>query len=369
MKKGIVLVLAGLLTLAMCAVASAAEVGNISFLREKGGFTLGLYAEHLTRQMELKEPSALVTTGDTSVHQDQYFPTDPVSGDYGYIKTSTSTYWTYLNLTGLEEIETIDRYFLKASFKLGRVQVYGKYGLARLISKWEHYWMEGYSGWEDVYVYEDYTWNGEEWELTDTSKCTSGHEDDLKIESPIELGLEQSDWGTFYGAGLKFIIYSKPEFKAAFDAQYGYQKNKRRGFFAGSTSYKDWGEEYYPMIYGNGGTSYSAYGITGEIKESETTEMHAALLLSGIMGKLSPYGGLKYSRMETKYKGRVFAWNQSDSTYTETPITSFEYTMKQKDSFGMFAGADYHFTKRLTGKFEIRLLDETAFSTGLEFKI
>ncbi|MBC7190584.1 hypothetical protein H5U35_10400 [Candidatus Aerophobetes bacterium] len=331
MKKQ-VLKVAGMVVLGICMVsfaAGAAQVGNVAaYDREKGNFTLELGAEHLTRQMELEEKATIYATSATVY--------------YSVLDNGEEYYGEYVYLTGLEEIETIDRYFLKASFKLANLEVYGKFGLARLISKWEHSWWEAYTGYYNPEYEEE-------------------QEDGYKFEIPLELGLEQSDWGTFYGAGVKLIFYSKPDFNIALDAQYLTQKNKERGFFAGSY-YRD---------YGNGDSSeiYTESGGGGRINESTTTEMHIALVLSGTMGKLSPYGGIKFSQMRTEYKGEFFVFYQEDTTYTETPISSFEFTMKQKDSFGMFAGADYHFTDRIKGNFEIRVLDETALSVALGIEV
>lgn len=336
MKKGIVTLIAGLLALTMCAVVSASEVGNISLLgRERESrFTLELQAEHLTRQMDLKERSGIAT--QVSVYLDtQYFYLD-VHGT------------GYLDLTRLEEIETIDRYFLKASLKLGFLEVYGKYGMARLISKWEHYDLELGIG---PYESQGETHPGYIELCSDFGEFYIENPG-IAIEKPMELGLERSNWGTFYGAGLKLIFYNKPDFKAAFDAQYVTQKNKDMGF----CSIAGFGEA-------NG--TYGEVGLGARIDESQTTEMHLALVLSGTMGKLSPYAGLKYSQMETKYKGQVFFWTQTGSIYNETTIFPFAYTMQQTDSFGVFVGADYHFTDKLIGKFEIKLLDETSFSAGL----
>lgn len=338
MKKQVLKVV-GMVVVGICMVsfaAGAAQVGNVTaYDREKGNFTLEFGAEHLTRQMELEEKATIYATSATV----------SLSPDTGGLSLQNGEEyeesWTYVYLTGLEEIETIDRYFLKASFKLANLEVYGKFGLARLISKWEHSWWEAYTGYYD-YEYQE------------------GWEDDFKFEIPLELGLEQSDWGTFYGAGVKLIFYSKPDFNIALDAQYLTQKNKERGFFAGAFSERYWYEQE---------EDYYEVGVAGRINESTTTEMHIALVLSGTMGKLSPYGGLKFSQMRTKYKGEFFGFWQEDTTYTEIPIYSFEFTMKQKDSFGMFAGADYHFTDRIKGNFEIRVLDETALSVALGVEV
>lgn len=365
LKKGAVLLVAGLLMLTMCAVVSASEVGNITFLEEKeSGLRLGLHVEHSTRQMKLKESATLAGTTCTSEYEDDYRSGSPVSGDTGYVYYDIYSNWVTFNLTGLEEIETIDRYFLKASLNLGSAQVYGKFGVARLISKWEHWWGVGLLGYEEIYGGEYYIYDGEEWQLEDSYEYIYGYEYDMKEENPSELGLELSDWGTFYGGGLKLIFHDTPDFKAALDAQYGYQKNKTRGFFSFGGSYREWAEncETYD--------DYTEVGIGQRIDESETTEIHVALVLSGKMGKLSPYGGLKFSNMTTKYKGQFFAWGELPIIgYEEFTLSSFEYTMIQQDTLGMFFGATYDFTPALRGMFEARIGDETAFSTGLEVKV
>ena len=103
MKKGIISLATGVLVVAMCMAVSAAEVGNISIGGERGrGLSFGLEAEHLTRQMDLQEPSTMLTY--------------PVDFDCYYAGYDIDIYGTgYFDLTRLEEIETIDRYFLKAS--------------------------------------------------------------------------------------------------------------------------------------------------------------------------------------------------------------------------------------------------------------
>ncbi|MBE0477963.1 hypothetical protein IBX65_02430 [Candidatus Aerophobetes bacterium] len=363
MKKAVVLLSAGLLVLSMCTLAGAGQVGNIRVVGEEKerGFALELQGEHITRQMHLEERATLAATSYTTEYEYDYRPPDPVSGDTGYIYRDEYANWAYLDLAGLEEIETIDRYFLKASYTTNLFEIYGKFGVGRLISKWEHYWMEGFLGSGGSYMDDWYYHDGEEWIFDYTDEWGWGEEYDFKKESPVELGLEQSDWGTFYGLGLKYIFYEKPDFRVAFDAQYAVQRNKQRGFFALGGSYREW---YWEDEEGD--ESYGEVGFGARIDESETTEMHLALVLSGIMGKLSPYGGLKFSNMSTKYDGSMFVWVEYDGFYIEKTLDTFAYTMKQKDSFGMFAGADYHFTDRVTGKFEIRILDETALSTGLQ---
>lgn len=366
MKKGAVLLVAGLLMLTMCAVVSASEVGNITFLGEKeSGLWLGLHVEHLTRQMKLKDSATLAGTTCTSEYEYDYRSGSPVTGNTGYVYYDIYSNWVTFNLTGLEEIETIDRYFLKASLKLSdSTEVYGKFGVARLISKWEHWWGVGLLGYEEIYGYEYYTYDGEQWQLEDSYEDIYGYEYDMKEENPSELGLELSDWGTFYGAGLKLIFHDTPDFKAALDAQYGYQKNKERGFFSFGGSYREWAEncETYD--------DYTEVGIGQRIDNSETTEIHVALVLSGKIGKLSPYGGLKFSNMTTKYKGQFFLWGELPIIgYEEFTLSSFEYTMIQQDVLGMFFGATYDFTPALRGMFEARIGDETAFSTGLEIKV
>ncbi len=354
MKKGIILLTAGILVLALGMVANAAEVGNISIGGERGqGLSFGLGSEHLTRQMDLQEPSTMLTY--------------PVDFDCYYSGYDIDIYGTgYFDLTRLEEIETIDRYFLEASYKADRFEVYGKYGMARLISKWEHYDLAfGVGPWDD----------GEEMmpgfiSITYDQEQIYIYNPGIAIEKPYELGLERSDWGTFYGGGLKFVIYSTPDFKIALDAQYLSQKTGEMGIFSAAffAEFLPSGPILPAGFLGNGAVPIEI-GMGARIDESQTTEGHVALVFSGAMGKLSPYGGLKFSNMTTKYKGQFFAWAESGTEYVEEPLFPFEYTMQQADSFGMFAGANYHFTPRFTGKFEIRLLDETAFSTALELTI
>jgi len=100
----------------------------------------------------------------------------------------------------------------------------------------------------------------------------------------------KGEWGTFYGGGIKFIWLRRPNFKVGLDAQYLCQEADCQVDLTEATS---------------GDMVSSEEDILQEtLTNTGTTEWQVAVVVSGTMGSLSPYGGVKCSiRLRTQENG------------------------------------------------------------------
>jgi len=104
------------------------------------------------------------------------------------------------------------------------------------------------------------------------------------------------------------------------------------------------------------GVSYSPGEAGISDFSAEYREWQVALGLSKEIGQFVPYGGIKYSDVETSMQATI-----SGTTYKTDDINS-------DDVVGIFVGCDFLPTKNLSIGVEGRFIDETAFTVSMNYR-
>ena len=85
------------------------------------------------------------------------------------------------------------------------------------------------------------------------------------------------------------------------------------------------------------------------------TEWQLSLKVTKSLDSFSVYGGPKYSYVRCDQKR---TWPSGDTE---------EETFKSQEDFGLFAGISMDFNPRFSGFFEVRFIDETAYTAGIGY--
>jgi len=97
--------------------------------------------------------------------------------------------------------------------------------------------------------------------------------------------------------------------------------------------------------------------------EAAVNELQLALYVAQTFGIWTPYGGVKYSNLEFEFKDN-FTDVSGGTTVVETSNADFEAS----DNVGIFIGTEVEIIPKLTANLELRLIDETAGTLGLNWR-
>jgi hypothetical protein len=322
LKNAAFFLLASALAIVMVPYVFAAEVGNLYQSDEgEGKFKLELKYDHQTREVELDS--------------------DFVVCDFKGV--APTVYRVSLKVKDFDGEEVSDRYYLKASLTATpRVEVYAKLGTGRLKSKF----FDPYSS--------------KTLEIYDVNGVLTYRGIEAYLDSQIS---GKGDYGFLGGVGVKAIVHQSGTFQVGLDLQYVYQESDDVLFLS------KWSEDVYDP-----GVDRYREEVTAEVDESETQELHLALIASKKMGNFTPYGGVKVSWYETEYDGKAsYSEKYEDfvtpaNSWSEAHTGDFDFETEQQDYVGFFVGADYSFTENFGVNAEVRLGDEEGFATGLCWK-
>jgi hypothetical protein len=195
-------------------------------------------------------------------------------------------------------------------------------------------------------------------------KGTLGFHKDIDLDLFIKLGVADLIW-----KGSHVTATGTQDLKFDGNADFAWGGGAKFGFYQFSNGLKIMGDIQY-LTYTVDGT-YSINGIdraTFETPASYETktrieEWQGALYVQQFFGSVGPYLGAKYSdlilRNETTVTGR-----------TTVPYTYYEILKaKAKNNVGAFLGADFNIKENhLSLNVEVRLIDETSGSIGLNYK-
>lgn len=203
-----------------------------------------------------------------------------------------------------------------------RIQLYGKGGIARTKLSNLKGGLQDYTLTEDVYSEGTYVGS-----LTESDTYALGG--DLG-------GFDYSDWGVVLGLGANILLHewTGSGWRTGLDLSYQYKKS-------------DMNE------------TYDEGGLSVQMKDAESQEWQAALIMSKAVGRFQPFFGVKYAKATTSYDGMTETWFSEHS---------WSLDMENKQPWGLFAGFDYELTPGMGLTASVRGLDDTAANIGLKWK-
>ncbi len=315
--------------MAMLVTAGAAYASEVGNNPEGAGFRFDFGFERTQTEVELKDPAIVYSAVDSGDE-----------GDYYWTESYTETFDSF------DGRETMDKYFLKLAYGFGdKYSLYAKVGMARLATEaynlmmiWDYEYDE-YDAVTDEHVYEYYNY------------------DQYLTEPTRGMG----DWDLFYGAGFKAVFYDAGGFKVGMDLQYNqYQLDSEYYMY-----YDDYAYGYGPP---DAPTYWYIDTESQQVVESDTTEYQAALVFSKKNDKFSPYGGIKFSQVETDYTGEYCYHYENYYGDIDEESGAWTLTTTSKDTFGVFVGADYEMTAKFAISGEFQLGDQTATAIKMTWK-
>ena len=121
-----------------------------------------------------------------------------------------------------------------------------------------------------------------------------------------------------------------------------------------------------------GGDSFTSpydFADSIEITDHKSEEWQAALILEKLTGNFRPYGGVKYSRVDSEYDIRT---KLSDSIGELPPELTVDTTdtldMESEHNLGVVGGMEYLFTPAMSLAGEVRAGDETALNVAFRYR-
>jgi len=98
--------------------------------------------------------------------------------------------------------------------------------------------------------------------------------------------------------------------------------------------------------------------------EMKINELQLALYAAQTFGIWTPYGGLKYSNLEVEFEDKT---TTVFSGTTDLNVDTSKADFEAADNVGILIGTDVEITPRLTANIELRFIDETAGTLGVNW--
>jgi hypothetical protein len=196
-------------------------------------------------------------------------------------------------------------------------------------------------------------------------KGTLGFHKDIDLDLFIKLGVADLIW-----KGSHATAAGTQDLKFDGNADFAWGGGAKFGFYQFSNGLKIMGDIQY-LTYTVKGT-YSINGIDRAVFETPASydtktrieEWQGALYVQQFFGPVGPYLGAKYSDLILKNETTVTGRNTAGS-YTYDEIMKAH----AKNNVGAFLGADFNIKpNRLSVNLEVRLIDETSGSIGVNYK-
>ncbi|MGC1456388.1 MAG: hypothetical protein WA946_14480 [Nitrospirota bacterium] len=197
------------------------------------------------------------------------------------------------------------------------------------------------------------------------AKGTLGFHRDIDLDLFVKLGVADVMWKASH------VTAAGPAQDLKFDgeADFAWGGGAKFGFYRFSSGLKIMGDVQYLAYKVNG--NYSVNGIDRAVFETPASyktktrveEWQGALYVQQFFGPIGPYLGAKYSDLRLE--------NDVDVTRMTGVPFSYEDIMKAdaKKNVGVFLGADLNILpNHLSVNVEVRLVDETAGSVGVNYK-
>jgi hypothetical protein len=195
-------------------------------------------------------------------------------------------------------------------------------------------------------------------------KATLGFNKDIDLDLFIKLGVADVIWKASH-----IMATGTQDLKFEGNADFAFGGGAKFGFYKFSNGLKIMGDIQY-LTYTVDGT-YSINGIDRAVFESPASyetktrieELQGALYVQKFFGSFGPYLGAKYSDLTLRNETTVTGRTTVPYTYDET------MKAKAKNNAGAFLGADFNIKpNHLSLNIEVRLLDETSGSIGMNYK-
>ena len=320
-------------------------LASVTIFAEQSGWSFTMGQESWVTEMEMTSDEVML------IEAPDYW--DP----------ETRTYISYNRwfLSEMEERTSLNRLFLKANYSFSdKGNIYAKVGTARLYPEMK--WMKSRAG-SDRYTRPS---TDDEWEL-DRSYYNwyEGSElGDYWWWLPVDpLGYKDADSGSAYGIGGNYTFKTTPNYAIIGNFEYLLQENNN----IGNSKYA-----YERTIDGNPDT-LDSYIV--EHTKAKTTQLTVSVMTRGRVGKLYPYIGARYVQLESVREGSG-TYREVDYDSTDGSVISdnsntvdFDYTMQNRDEFGLFGGLEYMFDDKLSGDISVIIQGDWGVSAGLTWKL
>lgn len=283
--------------------AVAADVVNL-LGSEAGKLNVSLRADYSKRDMEQDGKANLFSELVGAYNLDEFTEVELTEG---------------VAISNLKGEEKQQHLYLQIDYAVSpRIQLYGKGGIARTKLSGLKGGAVDNSLTEDIYV------NG--------SLDESFTESYTYYDEAVPGG-DYGDWGVVLGLGANILLHewTGSGWRTGLDLSYQYKKSDADYTLAGGL----------------------------DVKDSESQEWQAALIMSKAIGRFQPFFGVKYAKATSTFDGTTEMW------FSES---SWELDMENEQPWGLFAGFDYELTPGMGLTASVRGGDDTAGNIGLKWK-